>query len=318
MEPINPPEPTELHRTVPASGSSLVQPGTTPLSESPFPGMRLKVTHLNRFEYVDMATDSFNDIRLCPITDRHQHLEYFDLQLNPKVPVHTYHDFYHNRVDHFEIIEPHPTLQVESTAIVTTTPESRGEVPPMPMEALLDPNTPENYFDFLTDSHFVSLEAEVWRETIDILPNGASDIWLDSVKIGQHIFKTFKYLPRSTNAGTRMIEAMRTRQGVCQDFAHVMLAMCRTQGIPARYVSGYFYNELRKPEDIEASHAWVEIFLPGYGWKGFDPTHNRLADTRYLKLAVGRDYADIRPINGAYRSKGTKLLLVQVRVTLEQ
>lgn len=293
---------------------------STPPAEpaEPFPGLRLKVRHLNRFEYEGPACDSFNDARLCPITDPHQHLESFELRLNPKVPIHTYHDFYHNRVDHFEIIEDHPLLDVESIAIVQTTPETRGEIPPMPMDALMDPSTPENYFDFLTDSHYVSLEAEVWRETIDVLPNGVADIWLDSLKIGKHIFETFKYIPRSTHAGTRMIESLRARQGVCQDFAHVMLAMCRTQGIPARYVSGYFYNERRKPDEIEASHAWVEIFLPGYGWKGYDPTHNRLADTRYLKLAVGRDYADIRPINGSFRGKGTKVLIVQVQVTLAE
>ena len=93
-----------------------------------------------------------------------------------------------------------------------------------------------------------------------------------------------------------------------------MIAICRTQGIPARYVSGYFFNEKRHMDETEASHAWVEVFLPHFGWKGFDPTHDRESDTRYIKLAVGRDYADIRPISGSFRGKGTKEMTVEVRV----
>jgi transglutaminase-like putative cysteine protease len=113
---------------------------------------------------------------------------------------------------------------------------------------------------------------------------------------------------------TRPEEVVKMRKGVCQDFAHVLLGMCRSVGIPARYVSGYFFNPDRQPDELEASHAWVEVFLPGYGWKGFDPTHNRMPDTRYVKLAVGRDYGDIRPISGTFRGKGTRQMAVEVRV----
>jgi transglutaminase-like putative cysteine protease len=108
-----------------------------------------------------------------------------------------------------------------------------------------------------------------------------------------------------------------TRRGVCQDYAHAMLALCRVQGIPARYVSGYFHNVERLPGEIEASHAWVETLLPGYGWKGFDPTHDRIVDTRYIRLATGRDYGDIRPVSGTFRGRGTRLLTVDVKISLE-
>ena len=278
-------------------------------------GMRLHVRHLTRFEYDGPAQDSFNDARLCPVSDPLQRCVEFTLRLDPQVPVHTYHDFYLNRVDHFDLHHPHGQLEVEALSLVETRPDPRGPVgKPHPPSLLDDPAVSENYFDFLLDSHFVTLDPEVWREAIDVLPNGVSDLWEDGMALGRHIFKTFTYAPRTTHAGTRVPEALKNRRGVCQDFAHVMLALCRTQGIPARYVSGYFFNEKRKPGEIEASHAWVEIFLPGYGWKGYDPTHDRLADTRYVKLAVGRDYADIRPINGSYRGKGTKTLTVEVEV----
>ena len=280
--------------------------------------MRLRVRHLTRFEYQDWAKDSFNDVRLCPITDGFQRLQSFSLRLNPAVPVFVYHDFYHNRVDHFEISGTHSLLEVESMAVVETFQDLRGPVPPeLPPGTLNEPDATENFYDFLTDTYYVSLDAEIWREAVDVLPNGVQHLWYDSVKIGEHIFQTFTYLPSATNVNTRMSEALRTRQGVCQDFAHVMLAMCRAQGIAARYVSGYFYNENRRSDESEASHAWVEIYLPGYGWKGYDPTHCRLADTRYLKLAVGRDYADIRPVNGSFRGRGTRALIVDVEVTRE-
>jgi len=278
-------------------------------------GMRLRVRHLTRFVYDGPATDSYNDARLCPISDPLQRCESFQLRIDPEVLVNTYHDFYQNQVDHFEIPDDHPSLEVESVATVTTRQDPRGPVvKSFPMSSLDDPGIEENYFDFLTESHFVSLDAEVWREGIDLLPEGVHDIWKDSVSVGRHIYRTFVYEAKSTHVHTRMIESLRERRGVCQDFAHVMIAICRTQGIPARYVSGYFFNEKRHMDETEASHAWVEVFLPHFGWKGFDPTHDRESDTRYIKLAVGRDYADIRPISGSFRGKGTKEMTVEVRV----
>jgi len=295
---------------------------SSPQAAAPFlppgsDGLRLTLRHLTRFLYDGPVQDSFNDVRLCPVNDSLQRRETFALRLDPGVPVHTYHDFYLNRVDHFDLHHPHDTLEVEAHSVVQTRPDARGPVAGDHPPALLDdPNLSENYFDFLSDSHFVTLDPEVWREAIDVLPGGVTDLWRDAQALARHIHRTFTYVPSATHAGTRVPEVLRTRRGVCQDYAHVLLALCRTQGIPARYVSGYFYNEARREAEPEASHAWVEIFLPGYGWKGIDPTHDRLADTRYVKLAVGRDYADIRPVNGSYRGRGTRQLTVEVEVRL--
>ncbi len=280
-------------------------------------GLRLRVRHCTAFDYNGPVHDSFNDARLCPISDALQSCLAFSLALEPVVNVHTYHDFYLNRVDHFEVHHPHEHLAVEADSLVETRLDPRGQPGAMPPDALNDPSLDENYFDFLSDSHFVTLDAALWREAIDVLPHGVTDLWEDAVKIGRHIFRAFAYTPQATHAGTRLADVLRDRRGVCQDFAHVMLGMCRTQGIPARYVSGYFFDEKRRADEPEASHAWVEVFLPGFGWKGFDPTHDREADTRYIKLAVGRDYGDIRPINGSFRGRGTRQLAVEVRITRE-
>lgn len=285
-------------------------------SPAPGPrGLRLRVRHLTRFDYLGPVQDSVNDARLCPLTDQLQKCERYTLRLTPEAPVHTHYDFYLNRVDHFEIHGPHESLEVEATSLVTTRPDPRGPVDrPFPPRLLHDPEVNENYFDFVEESHFVTKDAEAWREAIDVLPHGVTDLWQDAVALGRHIYQNFTYLPEVSHAGTRVSEVLKTRRGVCQDFAHVMLSLCRTQGIAARYASGYFFDENRRSEEPEASHAWVEIFLPGYGWKGYDPTHDRPADTRYIKLAVGRDYADIRPLNGLYRGKGSRRMTVVVEV----
>jgi transglutaminase-like putative cysteine protease len=278
----------------------------------------LKVRHLTRYVYDGEAWDSFNEARLHPVSDKAQSCTKFRLRIEPNAEVREYPDFYANCVHYFDVKAPHATLEVEAESHVSTFPDERGAVPAhVPPECLKDPSVIENHFDFLYASEFVSLEQEIWRESLDALPKGVSNLWQDTLAIGAHIHQSFTYTPRFTTVNTRPAEVVRSRRGVCQDFAHVMLGICRTHGIPARYVSGYFFNEDRMPGEIEASHAWIEIYLPGYGWKGFDPTHDRVPDTRYVKVAVGRDYGDIRPVSGTFRGLGTRELVVEVQVTRE-
>ena len=131
------------------------------------------------------------------------------------------------------------------------------------------------------------------------------------------IHREFAYVPTATNVHTHMREVLRLRRGVCQDFTHVMLGICRSLKIPARYVSGYLYNG---PADqlrgAQASHAWVEVYLPDLGWRGLDPTNNGQPDDRYVKVAVGRDYSDVTPIKGTYRGTGERKMKVDVLVSV--
>ncbi len=274
----------------------------------------LSISHLTRYTYEGKVKDSFNEARLQPVTDSLQQCLEFKLRIDPNTPIRDYPDFYANCVHYFDIPEPHDTLEVEAQSLVQTNPEDRWEIPVVGQEELESPAVRDHFFDFLHASEFVSLQAEVWREAIDALPGGLTDLWKDTVAIGEHIHQNYKYTPLSTNVNTRAIEVVRKKQGVCQDFAHLMLALCRTHKIPARYVSGYFLNQHKIPGEIEASHAWIEVFIPGYGWKGYDPTHRRVPDTRYVKLAVGRDYGDIRPVGGTFRGKGTRKMVVEVSV----
>jgi transglutaminase-like putative cysteine protease len=274
----------------------------------------LSISHLTRYTYEGAVQDSFNEARLQPITDTLQQCRDFRFTIDPASSVRDYPDFYANCVHYFDVPQPHEALEVLAESEVQTITETRGPIPEAGLKSLQDPSVKEHHFDFLHASEFISLGADVWREAVDALPAGVTDVWNDAVAIGEYIHRNYKYTPLATNVNTRAAEVIKKKQGVCQDFAHLMLGLLRTHGIPARYVSGYFLNQHKLPGEIEASHAWLEVFIPGYGWKGYDPTHRRESDTRYVKLAVGRDYGDIRPVGGTFRGKGTRKMVVEVSV----
>ncbi|MEO6788455.1 MAG: transglutaminase family protein, partial [Chthoniobacteraceae bacterium] len=174
----------------------------------------------------------------------------------------------------------------------------------------------ERCFDFLQESTHVENSPEAWRLALDITA-GTQDIWQAACAIMGHIHAKFAYTPNLTSVHTHMRDVLNDQRGVCQDFAHVMLGLCRAIHIPALYVSGYLYNG---PSDhllgSQASHAWCEVFIPGLGWCGLDPTNNQRTDERYIKLAVGRDYADVPPVRGHY--KGTTDRTMDVDVIIER
>jgi transglutaminase-like putative cysteine protease len=280
--------------------------------------MLLHLFHRTTFVYAGAVRDSFNEVRLRPVDDDAQACRNFQLRISPDAPVaRDYLDYYGNRVHYFDLSASHEQLVIEAESHVETTPDAkRPAIPAVPSPGLSGSHpASELYSEFLADSHYVPLSVELWRETQDVFAeHGRTDVWADALRLGRHVFKTFTYKPHSTGVHTLAPDALKLRTGVCQDYAHVMLGLCRTVGIPARYVSGYFYNRSRRPGEIEASHAWVEALVPGYGWAAYDPTHDRIADERYVKIAAGRDYADIRPVSGTYRGAPTRELRVEVTV----
>jgi transglutaminase-like putative cysteine protease len=277
--------------------------------------MHLRVLHRTTFTYAGKAHDSFNETRLRPINDASQRCHEFKLRTTPGTTPREYSDFYGNAVNYFEIIDQHALLIIESVSSIETMPPAlRPPVPRVEPADLERSSEREMQSEFYNSSHYVPLEVELWREAQDALAEGRSDVWGDVRRLGGHIYRRFAYRPHTTGAHTLATDVLKLRMGVCQDFAHVHLGLCRSMGIPARYVSGYFFNTPRRPREIEASHAWIEAWVPGYGWAAYDPTHDRVADERYVKVAVGRDYADIRPVSGTYRGAPTRSLKVHVSV----
>jgi len=273
--------------------------------------MRYDILHSTRYVYASPVRDSFNDVRLHPVPNPDQTVESFLLKVLPAARLSHYVDFYRNWVHHFEIPETHAYLMIESRSRVTTHPP-----PPLPttepvcsFDKLVEANNVERCFDYLQSSRYIEIETEVWRLAVDATM-GKTDVWHAIVALMEFVHGYLKYESKSTHVHTHMREVLKERRGVCQDFAHLMIGLCRSLKIPARYISGYLATE-----DASATHAWVEAFVPGFGWRALDPTHNRQMDATYVKIGHGRDYADVPPIAGNYRGTLERTMTVDVKIT---
>jgi transglutaminase-like putative cysteine protease len=277
--------------------------------------MKLQITHRTHYEYGSPVSESFNEARLQPVTHAGQVCHQFLLKVLPATRLRHYRDFYFNWVQYFEVPEPHAALSVEATSVVDTAPPPAGLAEAVfPMRRLDECLRLESCYDFLQKSLGVSLDVAVWKLAQDAA-GGETDAWQAALAVMRFIHRGFTYETGATTVGTHMLEVIATRRGVCQDFAHVMLGMCRTLKIPARYVSGYLYNGPRDElKGAQASHAWVEVFLPGHGWLALDPTNNQPADDRYVKLAVGRDYTDAAPVRGSFKGAAEQRLDVSLEI----
>ena len=273
--------------------------------------MKFDIYHRTRYTYAAPVRDSFNDVRLQPMPIPEQSVESFLLKVLPAARLTHSKDFYSNWINHFEIIEPHSYLLVEAQSRVTTRP-----LPPLPVaeklcsfEKMREAPNIERCFDYLRESRFVELSPEAWKLALDAT-EGIDDAWLAALALMNFVHGFLKYESFSTHVHTHMSEVMRNRRGVCQDFSHLMIGLCRLLKIPARYVSGYLATEI-----ASATHAWVEVFIPGHGWRGVDPTHNCQIGETYVKLGNGRDYGDVPPISGNYRGTLEHKMEVEVKIT---
>lgn len=279
--------------------------------------MRFSVQHLTHYRYSVPVWDSFNDAHLCPVSDDFQSCESFELKIQPQSSsVLRRLDFYTNQVHHFEVTEPHDSLEVVANSVVETFSDVRNYSVSSSFKSLAGLDRDERYYDFLNASKRVELIPMIEHEAKELVdPMG--DVQAEAERIMAFIFNQFEYAPGATQVESTVSEVFAHKCGVCQDFAHLMIALCRAVGVPARYVSGYFYVEnavIGSAADNTASHAWVECFLPAIGWVGYDPTHNRRVDATYIKVAIGRDYVDVRPLAGTFRGESQADMEVAVQI----
>lgn len=271
--------------------------------------------HRTTFHYESPVTHSLNTLHLEPRTFPYQKTLSALIRVLPATRLRRFVDLFQNTTHHFELPEPHRSLQIESRIRVHNLPlDLSAECRSATAAEYAAPAIRDRIWPYLQESNRVSKPPEVWRQTLDVT-HGAQAVYDQSLAIMEWIHAGFRYAPGATAVTSHLEEVFAIRQGVCQDFAHVMLGMCRSVGLAARYASGYLYNG---PKDslvgAQASHAWCEVYLPAGGWIGFDPTNNTLADDRYVKLAVGRDYDDVAPVTGNYRGSGHCRMTVQVEV----
>ena len=271
--------------------------------------MILKVEHTTVFEYEEPVYETATEVRLHPAStpDGSQRCASFSLQVSPSAPIFEYTDFYGNRVHHFNILQSHKRFEIMATSVVETTAKPERSEDGEDEIRLLDFSAESRYVHF--DPAICAL-AEQFKEIPDLHEKAHETC--------RHINATFRYEPGVTDVHSTSAVVMALGRGVCQDFAHIMIAACRHLGIPTRYVSGYLYGGGSTPEgQDEASHAWCEAWCgPERGWCGFDPTHKTLlVDERYIKIGSGRDYADVPPVRGTYKGTSSEKLRVAVRVS---
>jgi transglutaminase-like putative cysteine protease len=275
--------------------------------------MIVTVEHLTEYYYPEPAFDSFNELHLQPADDYRQTLVSFDLELDPPTPLRSHLDYFGNATHHFHLANTHTVLRVRSVAKVST-----YMIPlPQPTYASILPELRHRFFEYLAPTQRVPLNQD-WLEEFNVRPLLPDDEIVSHLEyLTKHLKDTLTYQPAATNVNTTLTDFAKTRTGVCQDYAHVMLAICRSEGIPARYVSGYVHSNPRGDETMigaEGSHAWIETFLPGSGWVGYDPTNGCLINEAHVKIGVGRDYDDVPPFRGLRRGGGRETLDVTVKV----
>jgi transglutaminase-like putative cysteine protease len=277
--------------------------------------VRLGVLHRTSFHYSSPVTDSVNTLHLEPRTFPYQKTLSALIRVIPATRLRRFTDLFQNITHHFELPEPHSKLEIESRIRVCNLPLDISDAARSATTAAYrEPLIRERVWQYLQESIRVSKSPVVWRETIDIT-RGTKSVYGQACAIMEWIHREFIYQPGATSVTAHLEESFALKRGVCQDFTHVMLGMCRCNGIAARYASGYLYNGPRDSlVGAQASHAWCEVYLPDAGWIGFDPTNNTLADERYVKLAVGRDYDDVAPVVGTYLGAGHSRMEVFVEV----
>jgi transglutaminase-like putative cysteine protease len=270
--------------------------------------MIVEVQHETRFEYSEPVRESMTEVRLEPQSDSDQSCHSFRLEVNPPAEVFRYQDGFGNRVHHFNLMAPHAEISIRAASVVETHPQARdpsASRATWPLDATV---AGLDVLDFLKLRGPVRSGA-LLEPVLDALrPHHGVRLGELVASVSRYIHEHFEYAKDVTLASSPVDDLLQHGKGVCQDFTHLMIAVLRSFGVPARYVSGYVH----RPNKESQSHAWCEVWLPDLGWLGVDPTNDRAADAAFVKVATGRDFTDVPPNKGTYRGRGRESILVRV------
>ncbi|GAC1403861.1 MAG: transglutaminase family protein [Chloroflexota bacterium] len=280
------------------------------------------IHHVSRFHYSAAIRESMMEVRMQPRSEGRQRCLTFQLATVPRATITAYVDHAGNRVHHFDVPDRHSELAVTARALVEVDPPPAlpAALPPDAWDTVAAMTRTDEYWDWLEPSRFArdsdllhALRAELGLER-------GRDPLTTLRSLTSALHATFRYMPQSTRADSPIDDALRARQGVCQDFAHIMIALVRQMGLPCRYVSGYLFHARGGHERSSpgATHAWVEALLPEVGWRGFDPTNDLVVADRHVRVAIGRDYDDVPPTHGVFKGHATSELSVAVHVNASQ
>lgn len=276
--------------------------------------MRLLIEHSTTFTYDKAISEAYTEMRLRPMDIGGQRCLSFTLNTEPRGEVFQYLDRFGNDVRYFDLLSPHQKLRVTAISQVLTPDSFENDTREL---------SPLDEYDYRLPSPYVPLTGRLkGLAEQHAVPH---DVRATALSFMRALHSAIRYEKGVTDVNTTADQVLDVAGGVCQDFSHVMLAICRARNIAARYVSGYLYapdhrasaNGAEPDPSINgaaASHAWVDVFIPEEGWLSLDPTHNSLQTPYYVRVAVGRDYGDVSPTRGIYWGKAEEEMDVQVQV----
>ena len=278
---------------------------------------RYAIEHRIRFEYDAPVRSEVMTLHLGPLRDRVQVVRAFSVHTDPDGPLFEFIDPFGNSAHFLDRARVHDRLEIVARSHVEV-----GPVPPAPerleagaWQALHEARGDVDLWPMRHASAFVRSSPALERFLAVHGLEPGEDPLASARELRAKLFRLFEYVPGSTTAESPIETILETGKGVCQDYAHVMASILRRWGIPCRYVSGYLAPSEEQVTTGE-SHAWVEGWFPGTGWTGFDPTNDTEGDERHVRVAVGRDYADVPPTRGVFQ--GAARSTIEAEVVIER
>jgi transglutaminase-like putative cysteine protease len=282
--------------------------------------MRFDIRNRTVFSYTGQVVESQNELRACPVTDDCQRLLDYRVTISPAARVFSHVDYWGTRVDSFGIRRSHTSMEVVAEASVETRPRPLPTAAPR-FEALARSDFIDAHIEYLQPGPHtewgqgVVAAAERQREL------AGPDVVGVVLAVHRFVGSTLAYTVGATEVGTPVEQVLAGGAGVCQDYAHLAVAMCRSLGIPARYVSGYlFTDDDAAGHDPGAdavtvqTHAWFEAAIPGWGWLALDPTNGQLVGERHVSIGHGRSYDDVQPLRGVFLGPADSQVLPAVEI----
>ncbi|QOV91253.1 transglutaminase family protein [Humisphaera borealis] len=282
---------------------------------------RLRIRHTTRYTYDRPVARSVHRLHIRPLTDMRQTLMEHTLTISEPAQVIEYEDVFGNRAARFELTSPYTELTVTAESLVDVEdidPFAFASVPIrpsfplvwMPAERLM--LSPYLLPDELPDTQL----KEIYDYAMTFVERNNRDLMETLFAINLSLHRDYKYSPGSTSLETSAFDVFLNKAGVCQDLSNLFIMMARLLGIPARYVCGYIHtgNAGENRIGADASHAWVQLYIPNVGWKGFDPTNGTLPHLDHVRIAYGRHYRDTAPTEGTLYSPAAEVMAVDVEV----
>jgi transglutaminase-like putative cysteine protease len=283
---------------------------------------QLLVRHLTTYAYDSPVQRSVHRLHLRPLIDRRQRVLRHSLTVSPDVPLLESEDVFGNNATSFELRQPYTELKIAAESEVELTdadPFAFANTPIRPAFPLVwMPWEHKMLSPYLTSQELPDTQLrEIFDYAMAFVEHNKSDLMETLFAINLSFKKDFAYVPGSTNFATTAFDVLCNKRGVCQDFSNLFICMARLLGIPARYVWGYIYtgNTGASRAGSDATHAWVQLYIPNIGWKGFDPTNGTLPQLDHVRVGYGRNYRDAAPISGTLYSPAVERMTVEVEVT---